>query len=266
MKTRILSDLHLGHSASRLTDPAMLAPLLEGVDHLVLAGDIWQQRKMGENRERARILFEKLLAMLAEREISVDLLRGNHDPEGGSGVAWLADRQVLVTHGDAVYDDATPWSREIGSYREAVHAIVEKYRSRSHRAAACADRAKEIALTIRVVPLPKLPPPLNFFITAIWPLHRPFEMMRVWRGMGERGLEFLRHSGEGAQVLVCGHFHRTGTWEGKGDLMINTGSFMKGSGTWMVDLEGGDLTTTSIFLADGAFVPGEVKGRWRLPN
>ncbi|YCM45207.1 metallophosphoesterase [Verrucomicrobiaceae bacterium 227] len=264
MRTRVLSDLHIGHSASRLIDPAMLRPLLEGVDRLVLAGDIWQERKAGFGRARAKELFEKLLALVAERGIEVVLLRGNHDPGSGNGVAWLADRKILVTHGDAVYDDATPWSREIGRYRAEVDAIVAKYSCRQHLAAACADRAKEIALAIKVVPLPKLPPPFNFFATALWPPSRPFEMIRVWLGMGKQGLSFLERSGEGASVLICGHFHQAGIWEGAGRLMINTGSFMKGSRAWCVDLDEASLSARRLELLEGGFVLGAIQGSWRL--
>jgi len=242
----------------------MLGPLLEDVDRLVLAGDIWQERIAGPGKERARELFERFLALIEEQEIEVVLLRGNHDPESGSGVAWMADRRILVTHGDAVYHDATPWSREIGKYRDEVDAIVAKYSDRRHLAEACADRAKEIALAIKVVPLPKLPPPLNFFATALWPPSRPYEMIRVWRGMGDQGLTFLEQSGEGASVLVCGHFHQAGIWERDGRLMINTGSFMKGSRPWCVDLCGDVLTARRLELGDGKFFPGEVEGTWLI--
>ena len=264
MRTRVLSDLHLGHSASRLTDPAMLTPLLEGVDRLILAGDIWQERKVGPGRERARELFDELLAMISDAGIELELLRGNRDPDTGKGVTWMADRKILVTHGDAVYDDATPWSREIGKYRAEVDAIVSKYAPQRHLAAACADRAREIALAIKVVPLPRLPPPLNFFATALWPPSRPFEMIRVWRRMGDQGLEFLKQSGEGASALICGHFHQAGIWERSGRLMINTGSFMKGSRPWGVDLGDRSLSARKLDLSGGVFIPGEIQGRWKI--
>lgn len=242
----------------------MLEPLLEEVDQLVLAGDIWQQRKIGADRENAAELFQELLGMAKERGIEVQLLRGNHDPEGGAGVAWLADKAVLVTHGDAIYENATPWSREIGKYQNEVNAIISKYRDRSHLAEVCADRAKEIALTLRVLSLPKLPPPLNFFATAFWPPGRTFEMIRVWLGMGKQGVKFLRHSGEGADVLVCGHFHQAGIWEEGGRVMINTGSFMRGSKPWAVDVNGSKLTARELVLKGHRFSCGEVKGRWIL--
>lgn len=264
MRTRILSDLHLGHSASRLTDPAMLDAVLEGVDQLVLAGDVWQQRGAREPREKGKRLFESLRERIAKRGISLEVLRGNHDPDSGRGVAWLADRAILVTHGDAVYDEGTPWSADLGRYRKEVAAIIADYAKRSGSAEACSERARRIAHTLRALPLPNLPPPLNFLATAMWPPSRPLEMVRVWRGMGRAGLDFLERSGEGASVLVCGHFHRAGIWERDGCLMINTGSFMPGSQPWAVDVHGAKLTARRLVLNAGAFEPGEVTGRWIL--
>lgn len=264
MRTRILSDLHLGHSASRVNDPAMLDAVLKEVDQLVLAGDVWQQRGTRKVRERARRLFAELRERVAARGISLEVLRGNHDPDSGRGVAWLADRAVLVTHGDAVYDAATPWSRELGRYRAEVAAIIADYAKRRGSAEACSERAREIAHTLRVLPLPNLPPPLNFLATALWPPGRPFEMVRVWSDMGQAGLNFLDQSGGGAAVLVCGHFHRAGIWERDGRLMINTGSFMPGSQPWAVDVNGTKLTARRLELNAGAFEPGEVTGRWIL--
>jgi len=263
VRTRIISDLHLGHSASRLTDPVMLAPILEEVDHLILAGDVWQQNA-GDLRRAARQKYDALLKLVESRGITVEVLHGNHDPEGGKGVARVGEGAVLVTHGDALYANATPWAREMGKYRREVDAIIQKYESRTGSAEECAKRAKEIALILGGLPLLKLPPPLNFFATALWPPGRTIGMVRVWAGMGERGLEFLERSGEGAGVLVCGHFHRAGIWEKEGKLMVNTGSFMKGSRAWAVDVSDDKLTVRGLVLSDGQYVLGPVKGRWIL--
>ena len=242
----------------------MLEPLLEEVDHLILAGDVWQQRRLGLGRGKALKKYEALKNLVSERGVRLEILRGNHDPEGGAGVTWLEDGAVLVTHGDAIYDEATPWSREMGHYHEQVVAVVKKYERQCHLAAACAERAREIALTLKPLPLPSLPPPFNFLATALWPPRRTFEMLRVWRGMGKQGLRFLEHSGEGAQVLVCGHFHRAGIWEARGRVFINTGAFMKGSRPWAVDLNAGEMTARELTLWGGVYRLGEVKGRWLL--
>ena len=105
----------------------MLEPLFDGVDHLILAGDVWQERIAGERITNAGILFAQLKKMIHDRNLSVEILRGNHDPGTPQGVAWCADKAVLVTHGDAVYDEATPWSREFRYYREEIREIIARY-------------------------------------------------------------------------------------------------------------------------------------------
>jgi predicted phosphodiesterase len=244
----------------------MLKPILTGIDHLILAGDVWQECKVEPDRDEARQKYEELLEMISGMGIAVEILRGNHDPGEGAGVSWLAEKSILVTHGDAVYDDATPWSRGFPKRRKEVDEIIARYAPSAHLPEACCERAREIARALRVFPLPKLPPPLSYFATAFWPPSRTFEMVRVWREMGDEGHRFLRKTGSGARVLVCGHFHRAGIWEKEGSLVLNTGSFMKGSKAWTVDLNGDRLTARSLVVRDDQYHLGEVQGRWLLGN
>ncbi|MGJ8698272.1 MAG: metallophosphoesterase [Verrucomicrobiaceae bacterium] len=253
---RILSDLHLGHSASRVKKVGDLAPLMEGCEQVVFAGDVWQERRVV--RDEAERMLGELRALAGERGV---FLRGNHDPKSGEGIAWLGEGKVLVTHGDAVYRDATPWSREMPYYREEVEEIIARYDEND--AQECADRAQEIALLIEPHPLPKLPVPFNFFATAMWPPSRTLEMLRVWATMGAEGLRFLERVAPEAGVLVCGHFHRVGIWEKDGRVVMNTGSFMRGSRTWCVDVEEEWVTAREVTF-DGEWRAGEVRGRWRL--
>jgi len=264
VKTRILSDLHLGHSSSRVQDVEMLRPLLEGCDHLLLAGDVWQERCRGVGLERARRMFGEFKELIQEVGVSVEMLRGNHDIGTPQGVAWLEQKQILITHGDAVYDSATPWSREMAAHRDEVAKVIARYASLSDSAQACSDRANEIAKTIKPQPLPPFPAPFNFFATAVCPPSRLFEMLRVWAGMGEEGLRFLQKSGEGAQILICGHFHRVGVWEREGRVYINIGAFMRGCVPWAVDVEEGWLTVRGVKKGEESFHFDDVKARFLL--
>ena len=254
---RVLSDLHLGHSATRISEVAQLAPLLVGCEQIVFAGDIWQERKTGH--ALASEMLAELQQMVGDRGV---FLRGNHDPHTPQGLAWLAEKKVLVTHGDAVYRDATPWSREMPEHREEVREIVERYEDSD--AQSCSDRAREIALALTPIPFLKLPAPFNFFASALWPPSRPFEMIRVWRGMGEECHRFLARVAPETFVLICGHFHQTGIWEKEGRLVINTGSFMRASKPWCVDLEDDWITVRAVEKDDHLFQIGKVIGRWRL--
>lgn len=256
---RILSDLHLGHSASRIQVVDQLAPLFEDCDQLVFAGDVWQERKTGH--PGSDLMFEKLGKMVGPR---ATYLRGNHDPGTQQGLAWLNGKDVLVTHGDAVFRDATPWSREMPTHREEVKKIVARYDENDVQA--CSDRACEIAFTLKPVPFFKLPVPFNFFASAFWPPTRPFEIFRVWAELGDECHRFLERVSPETKVLICGHFHRAGIWEKNGRLVINTGSFMRGSTPWCVDIDGDWITVREVVFIKNIWCasPGPAIGRWRI--
>src|SRR5688572_27470187 len=94
------ADLHLdspfrglAHSAPKLRDSlqaATLGALERIIDHtihskadfLVIAGDIYDSK---DRSLRALIGFRKQMERLAERDISVYLVHGNHDPLNGWG-------------------------------------------------------------------------------------------------------------------------------------------------------------------------------------
>jgi len=253
---RILSDLHLGHASTRIQDISKLAPLFEGCEKVVFAGDVWQAKKGGHHGSFEEL--HELKSLVGDRGV---YLRGNHDPETGHGIEWLAGRSVLVTHGDAVLDEATPWSREMPRFRDQVQEIVTRYARNDPQA--CSDRAKEIANTLEPRPFLNIPPPFNFFASAFWPPSRPFEMIRVWSSLGEECLRFLERVAPEAGVLVCGHFHRAGVWEKEGRLAINTGSYMQGSKPWCVDLDDDELIVREVIFKDH-WQAGEVIGRWRF--
>lgn len=253
---RILSDLHLGHPASRIQEVEKLAPLFEGCEQVVFAGDVWQERKTGH--QDSDLMFEKLGEMVGMR---ATYLRGNHDPGTPQGLAWLNGKDVLVTHGDAVYRDATPWAREMPIFREEVKKIIARYDENDPQA--CSDRACEIAWVLKPQPFLKLPVPLNFFVSAFWPLTRPFEIFSAWKGLGDECHRFLERVAPETKVLICGHFHHAGIWEKSGRLVINTGSFMKCSKPRCVDIDGPEVIIREIIYSQEWKV-GPVVGRWRI--
>ena len=84
MTTLVVSDLHLGaHTRADVARrPELRAPLLEavdGVDHLVLLGDLLELRDgpRGATLEVARGFFEDLGAALGDRRVTI--VPGNHD-------------------------------------------------------------------------------------------------------------------------------------------------------------------------------------------
>ena len=158
MKLVHLSDLHLGkrvNEFSMLEDQEyILNEILQIIDGerpdgVLIAGDVYDKTvPPGE----AVLLFDKFLTNLAEREVPVFVISGNHDsPERLSFGARLMENSGV--HMAPVYDGTAAWTefrdehgpvriyllpfikpasvrrffqdREIGSYTEAVGAAVE---------------------------------------------------------------------------------------------------------------------------------------------
>ena len=65
------------------------------------------------------------------------------------------------------------------------------------------------------------------------------------------------------EILVCSHFHRAGVWKDGDYAAINTGSFMKGSNPWLVDVEE-DTVARAIEFDERVFQPCDIKGRFQI--
>ena len=108
---RILSDLHLGHTVSRIEKTSALRPLIAGAGTVVFNGDVWQE--LAEPfKERSATMLAELRDICAEENAEAVFLPGNHDP-GWPGCGWveLAGGRIIVTHGDALWFDGSPWKR-----------------------------------------------------------------------------------------------------------------------------------------------------------
>lgn len=124
---RIISDLHLSHPGSSVIDAKQLAPLLEGVKTVIFNGDTIEER-MKALRDKAASHLETLTRMCAEAGVEMVLVRGNHDPTTPSyGAIDLCAGKVFVTHGDILYRDVSPWSRNIHFARDALARIEQEY-------------------------------------------------------------------------------------------------------------------------------------------
>lgn len=123
---RVLSDLHLGHRISRISEVEALRPLVAGAGTVVFNGDTWQELA-DSLRERSAVMLEDLRGMCEEEGVEAVFLPGNHDP-GWDGDGWveLAGGRVVVTHGDSLYFDGSPWKREVMRGRERVLELWRK--------------------------------------------------------------------------------------------------------------------------------------------
>src|SRR5262245_59966341 len=146
---RILSDLHLHDARTQVRELAQLAPLLSGVRTLVLNADTCETRRGATPAQVA-----ELRAFFRQRVPEVVYLTGNHDPDiSDTHEVLLSGGRVWVTHGDACFDDLTPWARCVPEIRRLVAAKRAADPTRDYAHLAVRYRiAREVALEEQDIP------------------------------------------------------------------------------------------------------------------
>lgn len=261
---RILSDLHLGHRVSKIERVEALRPLIAGAGTVVFNGDTWQELAL-RLRERSQVMLDELHALCREEGADAIFLPGNHDP-GWPGQGWLelADGRVVVTHGDTIYHDSAPWSRyAIRKQQE----ILDLWRDRASAGTDVAERfqlARDVARLLSPKDFPHGKALWQRALDAAYPPSRAFKMLHVWATMAEAGGMYADRYFPDAEILVLGHFHRSGIWNRRGRLIINTGAFIDPCGLMFAELRDGMLTCVEIDESADCYRPGNILGVWRL--
>jgi UDP-2,3-diacylglucosamine pyrophosphatase LpxH len=260
---RILSDLHLGHRVSRIASVESLRPLIAGVGTVIFNGDTWQELA-NLFREKSAAMLEELKAICAEEGAEAIFLSGNHDP-GWSGPGWveLAGGRILITHGDAFFAEGSPWSRESFARHAQVAELWDRHGAAVADPAKRIELAREIALVLRAATYPKGQKFWQRVLEAVRPPRRAYEILRVWTQQANVAADFATRYFPKAQIVVKGHFHRTGIWHKQGKLIVNLGAFLPPCPAWWAEYEGGYFRCGKI--EEGAvYRRGKVLGMWRL--
>jgi len=263
---RILSDLHLGHRISRIASVESLRPLIAGTRRVVFNGDTWQELAR-PFRERSAVMLDELRGLCAEEGVEPVFLPGNHDP-GWPGEGWmeLAGGRILVTHGDAFFPEGSPWCREAMQQREAVG---ELWRRRGEAATGPAERivvAREMARLLAAREYPKGRRIWQRAFDAVRPPRRAFEILRVWATQADAAVDFAERYFPRAEIIIKGHFHRSGVWQRRGKLVVNLGAFMNPCRALWADFDGSRFRCGRIDERGGECRIGEIHGVWRLPE
>lgn len=261
----ILSDLHLGHPASRVTRVEDLRPLIEGAGSVVFNGDTFQELAR-EFRERSREKLDELRDLCARLGVEAHFLSGNHDP-GWPGPGWLelAGGRIVVTHGDAVFWQGSPWSRERYAREDQLEELWREHLIRKDDAGERLRLAREVARTLRADSIPcgrSLPCRIH---DALDPPRRGLEILRVWLTQADAIAGFAERYFPSAEVMVVGHFHRAGVWRRGGRLVVNSGAFLRPHAARWVEWSGDYLRVGRIEM-NGCYRRGGVNGVWHLPG
>lgn len=266
---RIFSDVHYGDRSSRVRSIAQLAPLLDGADTVVLNGDTLDTRT-GPYPRRTAELREEAVAFFARSASNVVLLTGNHDPDLSElHTQMLGDGRVFVIHGDVLFDNIVPWGRDVPLIRQIVASEQARYtgpdagsleaRLEIFRRACARVPQRHQVETNRWKHL------LSYAADTFWPPPSAWHVLWAWRVAPERAAALARTHRPKAQFVIIGHTHRPGVWHARdGRVIINTGSFTRPFGAFLVELTAGRLGVRRIKAHGGVFHPGGTVAEFAL--
>lgn len=256
----ILSDLHLGHPASRLTDPAMLAPLFSGMRTVVFNGDTVETRPRKLWSQRGRMLHS-LRDLVEEAGAEMILINGNHDPSISKiNHLDLADGAVLVTHGDVLFRNISPWSWEaplVGSEIQKVLGEMsgDDFASLEKRLTAIKQASLVLEMHDASSPTGRLAG-LAAFLREAWPPWRPLSILRCWYQTPHYAEGLARVFRPRARFVVIGHTHYSGVWKRGPRVIVNTGNFLAYSRRLAVVLDQEQMEVRRIVRRNNAFELG----------
>lgn len=229
----VLSDLHLGHPATYLHDPAQLMPLMGPARTAIFNGDTFEQLNI-KRRRGAERLMRRLIELCVDRGIRPFVLSGNHDTLASSAhYLDLFDGRVFLTHGDTLHESVAPWSREAPAVL-AERRRLERTLPPWSVAGAELDIDDYLALTKKselVAALYDRETPEGLAAQGYMVGKFAFKPWRIvlalsyWARVGHWAREFADRYRPNAKLFLFGHSHRPGVWMGRGLTVVNTGSF-----------------------------------------
>ncbi len=267
--TRILSDIHFGDRASRVTRLSQLCPLLEGVSHLVLNGDTLDTRP-GPRPAHTDSCRAEVLEFFPRQVPATTFLTGNHDADFSPYHSLdLADGELFVIHGDIFFDNIVPWSADVALIERMIAAELramppDRQQDLEHRlamfrrvAAAIPQRHQSEKHGLKYI--------VRYLADTIWPPTRAWRILRAWRLTPTHADALARRHRPRAKFVISGHTHRPGIWRmPSGIVIINTGSYCPPLGGTAVDLTAHAVIVRAIDLRGGEFRPGATLAEFPL--
>lgn len=268
----IISDLHLGHRASRIRHPEDLEPLFTPFHTVIFNGDTAEMRNP-EDRPLGRKLAADLGRVCHRAGSKAIFVTGNHDPTiSGIDHLDLHDGAMLVTHGDILFLGVAPWSRAAKSYRETHAEFLKQlgedaYTSFEQRL--LATKRTSITLQMYEAPLTRKHKKwggLHTLMHQLWPPWRPFKILQAWWQTPGLAADLTHLFRPKARFTVIGHTHCPGIWRRGGRVVINTGSFLRYMTARGVIIDDGRIEVRYLKRSGQNFCLGRVDAVFRLPR
>ncbi|WP_175414692.1 metallophosphoesterase family protein [Nibricoccus aquaticus] len=265
MLTRILSDLHFDDATSQVRSLAMLRPLIDGADRIIVNGDALDSQVTARGPE----LIREVKTFFAAHTPEALFIAGNHDPDISSvNELLLAGGQIWLTHGDVFFEYLAPWSPSLPEYRRRIHAL------RDHLPPVERDRLDTRYRILRAVSI-GLPPEhdpadrspthqLARLARIMVNPRRPLSMIHAWLTSPRTAATMAAQHHPSARFVIFGHIHHPGVWKKSRHIVINTGSFTPPRGALMVEFDENNLRVRRIDRRSSAFHPGRIIAEFPL--
>lgn len=266
----VFSDVHLHAGSDWQKALRRLRHLWADAATVIFNGDT-MNRDLASDEARRLQIVQALTDMCAADGTDAVFLAGNSDYcLAAPRHAFLAEGRVLVTHGDAIIEEISPWngrgSQIAAAGAEALARMPPERRCTLEGRLAAATEA--IARTRHILPARRQSEGTASQRTACylsW-LKRPWALATVlsfWRRMPRLAAEFLSRYADQARMIVLGHAHRRGVWTVDGRWVVNTGSL---EGFWgralVVRVEGRRVDVRRVVRRKGCFLPGPTIARY----
>jgi predicted phosphodiesterase len=256
--TRVISDVHYQDPASWIQELHQLEPLLNGVDVLIVNGDLLDTQILSD----AAPTVAKIKSFLAARVPQVVYLTGNHDPDiSNVHELSLAQDSIWITHGDVFFDDIAPWGRPVVELRRRIRALAGNLSREQFRQ--LETRFKIFRQVTLKLPREHDPEARHFFakclriFRAVFPPTRVLTMMRVWREMPDIAARYADEQRPRAKIILTGHTHFHGVWKRGRHVIVNTGSLCAPREGQIVDITENALEVRRVVRRKGLFYPGK---------
>lgn len=260
---RILSDIHFGHPASAVEKVESLRPLFRGMGTVVFNGDTVELRFL-RGRTRGKRGAEAIRQLCAEEGAQPIFLNGNHDPIlAHESHLDLVGGAVLVTHGDMLFHDISPWGLEADLVGQAhTQALAELHEDAFYDFEQRLSASKRASLVVELhrPGIPRGPfAPLLTVARECWPPWRPLQIIKCWIETPAKAEALARVFRPRARLVIIGHTHWSGVWRRGPRLIVNTGSYLSAiGGCLLVDIAANTVTLRKIIRRRGLFEPGAI--------
>jgi predicted phosphodiesterase len=266
----ILSDLHLGHRASRIDDASRLEALIRPFRTAIFNGDtaeLWY----AADRPLGRKLTADLARFCHHVGCKAIFINGNHDPDISEvNHLDLHGGALLVTHGDILFLGVAPWSKIAKQYLSAHRRILkdlgeDALGSFEHQLLATKRASLELQMWENPVHGGSLPG-LRLLALQAWPPNRPFKILHAWWQTPSLAVDMMKLFRPQAHVVLIGHTHYPGVWRRSGRIIVNTGSFLNYMRAQAAIIEGERLEVRWVNERNGNFTLGKVKEVFKIPK